>query len=201
MSRKDNNIYSLSVVFGVAQAMNNGDMIGRMPTTFNNPPEDTSGLSGLFLNTNDTSPCNGNVTAWDFCYYISVTQSSMITIQAGVWRESGEYYTLVNDSLIDLPIPDPQQGFQFVCRHWPLSECQDEPTFEVEKGDIVGMYVNDTSDDNMVHILGMPSDNEITAGTKKIGSMNITDINNVSNSALASVGYSLYLVAELGIIL
>lgn len=181
------------------QAMDT-NMIGRMPTSFNNAPRDTSRLSGLFLNTNDRSPDSGNVTAWDFCYYISVTQPSMITIQAGVWRESSGYYTLVNNSLIDLPIPEPQPGFQFVCRHWPLSECQDEPTFEVQEGDIVGMHVNDTSDNNMVHILGMPPDNETTAGTKKIRSMNITDINNVSNSTLESVGYSLYLVAVLGIV-
>lgn len=186
-------IYSLSAVFGVTQAMDT-NMIGRMPTTFNNAPIDTSRLSGLFLNTNDSSPYSGNVIAWDFCYYISVTQSSMITIQAGVWRESDGYYTLVNDSLIDLPIPEPQPGFQFVCRHW--AECQ---AFEVQEGDIVGMYVNDTSDDNMVHILGMPPDEETNVGTKKIRSMNITDVNIVSKSALESVGYSLYLVAVLGI--
>ena len=101
-------------------------------------------------------------------------------------------YTLVDDSLIDLPIPPPQPGFQFVCRHWTLG-CR-EPTFDVQEGDIVGMYVNDTSDDNMVHILGMPPNNESSAGTMK--SVDVTNINSVSN--LTSVSYSLYLEAVLG---
>ena len=100
-------------------------------------------------------------------------------------------YTLVDDSLIDLPIPPPQPGFQFVCRHWALG-CR-EPTFDVQEGDIVGMYVNDTSDDNTVHILGMP--NEPSADTMK--SANITNISSVSDSSLTPVPYSLYLEAVL----
>jgi hypothetical protein len=174
-------------------------MIGKMPTTFNNGPMNTSRLSGLFLNTENWSPCDGNVTAWDFCYYINVTRMSNITIQAGVWRESSGSYTLVNDSLIDLPIPNPEPGFQFVCRHWFLDKCRDEPPFEVEVGDIVGMYVDDTSGSNMVHILGMPPSNEPNAGIMKSNDTSI-DIENdiVSNSTLTQMDYSLYLVAVLG---
>ena len=175
----------------------NTTMIGKMPTTFNNRPMNTSRLSGLFLNTEYGSPCNGNVTAWDFCYYINVTRTNTITIRAGVWRESSGYYTLVANSLIKLPIPDPQPGFQFVCRHWTLKECRDEPPFEVLEGDIVGMYVHDTSDENIVHVLGMPPDGESNSGTMKF--MDITNINNVSNSSLKTVAYSLYLIAVLGI--
>lgn len=168
---------------------------------FNSAPTNTSGLSGLFLNTENTSPCSGNVTAWDFCYYISVTHMSKITIQAGVWRDSGEgHLTLVNDSLIDLPIPDPQPGFRFVCRHWALRECRNEPPFEVEEGDMVGMYVNDTSDENMVHILGIPpGSQESTERNNTVKSMDITDIKNVPKSNLITVAYSLYLEAVLGI--
>jgi hypothetical protein len=166
-------------------------MIGKMPTTFNNGPNDISGLSGLFLNTEYRSPCNGNVTAWDFCYYISATPMSNITIQAGVWRESGGSYTLVNDSLINLPIPDPEEGFLFVYRHWVLDKSQ----FKVEVGDVVGMYVNDTSDNSTVHILGMHPNGGIVKSMQTL-----TDINNVSNSILMPTDYSLYLVALLGIV-
>ena len=183
------------------RTVNEEAMIGKMPLTFNNAPKNTSGLSGLFLNTEYCSPCNGSVTAWDFCYYINITHMSKLTIQAGVWRKSGEDYTLVNNSLIDLPIPDPraQPGFQFICRHWVLSEeCRGEPPFEVQKGDIVGMYVNDTSDENVVHVLGTPPNNASNAGTMR--SREITDINEVSNSSLMPVSYSLYLVAVLGIV-
>ncbi len=192
--------YSLSAVLVVAQAMDpvcNTDkaVIGKMPTTFNNRPDNTSRLSGLFLNTEYRSLYDGNVTAWDFCYYINDTKMNNITIQAGVWRESSGNYTLVNDSLIDLPIPDPELGFQFVCRHWVLNESQ---LFEVQMGDIVGMYVNDTSDSNMVHILGMPPSNEPNTGIMKLNTL--IDIENdiVSNSILAPMDYSLYLVALLG---
>ena len=175
-------------------------VIGKMPTTFNNRPNDTSRLSGLFLNTKYGSPRDGNVTAWDFCYYIRVTPMTNITIQAGVWRESGGMYTLVNDSLIDLPIPEPETGFQFVCRHWVLDNCDGELQFAVEKGDVVGMYVYDTSDNSMVHILGTHPD-KTDAGIMK-STDTITDINNetVSNSTLSPVNYSLYLVAQLGIV-
>ena len=177
-------------------------VIGKMPATFNNRPTDTSRLSGLFLNTKNKSPYDGNVTAWDFCYYIGpgVTPMTNITIQAGVWRESGGMYTLVKDSLIGLPIPDPETGFQFVCRHWVLNNSDGELPFAVEKGDVVGMYVYDMSDNSMVHILGTHL-GETDAGIMK--SMDtITDINNetVSNSKLSPVNYSLYLVAQLGIV-
>ena len=186
----------LSAVLGVAKAMDTctvDAVIGKMPTTFNNAPTNTSGLLGLFLNTNYASPYDGNVTAWDFCYYISVTQTNTTTIWAGVWRESGGYYTLVDDSLIGLPIPNPQLGFQFVCRYWALNESE---AFEVQEGDIVGMYVDGTEDNNVVHILGMPANNEPNAGIIK--SMDIVDIDNVSNSILTPANYTLYLVAILG---
>ena len=194
-------IGSLSAVLIVVQAMDIvcSTTIGKMPTTFNNRPNDTSRLSGLFLNTEYESPRDGNVTAWDFCYFIRVTPMTNITIQAGVWRENGGTYTLVKDSLIDLPISDPETGFQFVCRHWVLDICQGEPPFEVKKGDIVGMYVYDTSDDSMVHILGTRPAGKTDAGVMKSRDT-ITDIENdtVSNSTLSPMNYSLYLVAQLG---
>lgn len=166
--------------------------IGSMPTTFNNAPDNTSSLSGLFLNTKYSSSCNGTATAWNFCYYVSEFERQNISVQAGVWREENGSYKLVNGSLIDLPIPEAEIGFQFVCRHWLLNSTNE--FFDVQEGDIVGVYVNDTLDINDVHVMGVH-----TSGNGLMKAGDITDVHSqVSSSELTQVNYSLYLVSRIG---
>ena len=196
--------YNLSActVYGIAQTMSScscKSTIGKIPATIDTAPiEDTSSsLSGLFLNINDNSTCNGTVTAWDFCYYVINTpqqDQESTNIQAGVWRKQDGGYQLLNRSIIDLPIPNPERGFQFVCRHWSLNPTNE--TFTVQEGDTVGIYVTDTS---MVHniILGIPATDEQHNEIMKAG--NITDIESpISFKQLNNTFYSLYLMAVIG---
>ena len=106
----------------------------------------------------------------------------------------------MNGSSIKLPIPEPARGFQFVCRRWSLntSTLSDEMPFDVQEGDIVGMYVYDPSDDNTVHILGMSTPGE-DGGLLKANIVPDNITSPVLNSDLMdNVSYSLYLVAVIG---
>lgn len=186
------------MTYGMAQNMICEDAVGGKPTTlYPSPPKN---LSGLFLNTHPDSraPCDGTVVAWDFCYYvlddmIPQHNNDSIRIQAGVWRQQdNSEYQFLNNSSIDLPIPRPTAGFQFVCRHWSL--VTNNATFEVEEGDIVGVYVDGIK---MVHVLGSSTNDAQDNGI--VRAVNIIDIKTpVSVSELDSTSYSLYLKAIMG---
>lgn len=187
------------MAYGMEQTMNNCSCegaIGGKPTVLDpSPPEN---LSGLFLNTHPDSQaqCDGRVVAWDFCYYVfddAPQQDDNATrIQAGVWRQNNSEYQLLVNSTIQLPIPEPASGVQFVCRHWSLINETHDATFEIEEGDIVGVYVDGI---RVVHVLGSSTndahDNEI------MSTVDITDIK-TPVSALNNTSYSLYLKALLG---
>ena len=169
--------------------------IGRRPTTYNEASRKLSGISGLFLNANEGSTCSGTVLAWEFCYYVNiqVADLELFKIQAGVWRKYEKDYYLVNNSLAELPIPDPDSGVQFVCRYLSLNSSD---TFEVNEGDIVGMHVKNKS--NKIHLLGMVASNEQDSGVLK--AINITEIMlPISGSQLSITSFSLYLMAVIGI--
>ena len=175
--------------------------IGDKPATLDPSPLEYS--SGLFLNTHPDSraPCNGTVMAWDFCYHvlddnITLQQTNeSIRIQAGVWREqNNSEYQFLSDSLIDLPIPPPARGFQFVCRHWSLVNSTHDAKFEVQEGDIVGVYVDDV---RIVYVLGGSVDG--AQDNRIMRAVNIADIKTpVSDLDLNSTSYSLYLKAIMG---
>ena len=182
--------------------MNNEDCvgaIGKIPASYSFASLDTlSGISGLFLNTKYVSTCNGTVIGWDFCYYILLNfqqneTRELMNIQAGVWRKEGGEYHVENRSLIELPISNPRNVFQFVCSRRIL---QDNETFEVQKGDIVGMFVNDFLSYHLLHSLGTSGLNEQHGGIKTI---NISDITTpVLESQLHNSSHSLYLMAIIG---
>ncbi len=169
--------------------------IGGKPSALD--PSPSKSVSGLFLNTHPDSraPCDGRVMAWDFCYYIfNDTQqqdNDSTKIEAGVWRQQGSSeYRLVNNSWVELPIPEPVSGLQFVCQHWSLSDT-DNATFEIKKGDIVGIYVEGM---RVVHVLGNSTndaqDNEIMSAVNVDIETPVSELN--------STPYSLYLKALLG---
>ena len=88
-------------------------VIGGKPAVIDpSPPEN---LSGLFLNTHPDSqaPCDSTVMAWDFCYYV-IDDDTATSIQAGIWRQNNSEYHLLVNSMIQLPIPEPASGVQFV---------------------------------------------------------------------------------------
>ena len=186
---------------GMAQMMSScsrESAVGGKPATLD--PSPPNNLSGLFLNTHPDSraPCNGTVVAWDFCYHVlddTIPQGNndSTRIQAGVWRQQNNLeYHFVNNSSIELPIPRPTAGFQFVCQHWSL--VTDNDTFEVQEGDIVGVYVDGI---RMVHVLGSSTND--AQDNKIVRAVNITNIKMpVSVSELNSTSYSLYLKALMG---
>lgn len=168
--------------------------IGTMPATFDVAFRNVSNFSGLYLNTNSTSACNGTVIAWNYCYYVNIqgTKQQSTKIQAGVWRQKIGQYQLVENSLADIPIPPLDSGLRFVCREWYLDF---NKTFEVQEGDIVGLHAEDKS--LVIHFLGMPTSNEQDNGTWKAEHINnITSP--VSVSKLITTPYSLYLMAVIG---
>lgn len=170
--------------------------VGKRPTTFDVASDSILNSSGLFLDTNHTSTCNGTVVAWEFCYYVNmqIMDMELLKIHAGVWRPQGMEYQLVDNSLTDLPISMPDSGLQFVCRQWSVNSGE---TFDVTEGDIAGMYVKEESNKrNLVHILGMPISDEAVGGVMKV--VNVTNITSVSYSQLDVTSYSLYLMAVIG---
>ena len=96
---------------------------------------------------------------------------------------------------MSLPTPILDSSSQFICREWTLNSFQ---MFEVQDGDIVGIYVNDTSSVSAVHILGMTGQD---ATTEHVGAENVTDITStVTDDQLNTAPYSLYLMAVIGML-
>lgn len=158
-----------------------------MPTTFNSPAENPSMLSGLYLNMNYSFNCIGDVIAWRMCYYFNSRAQNSTQVKAGIWRpRENDEFELVNDSVIELSIPNLVDGTQFLCRRWDLNS-----TIKVREGDIVGLYVKDTSSIHMFEA------NNLHDGIMRVE--NTTDIySNVSKSSLESARFSLYLEAVTG---
>jgi hypothetical protein len=171
-----------------------GAIGGKLAAVDPSPPKALN-VSGLFLNTHPDSraPCDGRVVGWGLCYYIDDTQqqdNDLTIIKAGVWRQqNSSEYQLLNNSLVELQIPEPASGVQFVCQHWRLIN---NTAFGIKKGDIVGVYVDGKG---VVHVLGNSTndaqDNEIMSAVDITG-------NETSVSELNSTSYSLYLKAMLG---
>lgn len=162
--------------------------VGRRPTTFNNPPQNHSELSGLFLNTKDSLSCDGAVVAWDYCYY---QQDQNLTIQAGIWRLNESEWQLVDDSNISLPTPYYDSGIQFICRHWNLKK---ESFSTVMEGDVVGISISET-----MHVF------EASAMSEGVMKVELEDpegcLSTIPNCTLKSTSLSLYLeaVVKIGI--
>lgn len=168
--------------------------IGKIPPTVDVVL--ASSFSGLLLNMNYPSPCNGRVIAWNYCYYVNVQavnqESTQITVQAGVWREQGMGYELLDESLTDLHIPQPDRSLQFVCREWYLDF---DRTFQVQEGDIVGLYMKEES--HKIHFSKIPASSEQLNATLKVE--DITQLRStIMNSQLSNTAYSFYLMAVIG---
>lgn len=192
---------------GLSRTIDGGDggdgctgAIGSRPTSYSFAPQDTrtfNGVSGLFLNTRNKASCNGIVIAWDFCYYINFQQNTdtdvMLSFQAGVWKKKGGKYHMVNSTTIESSIPIQEKGFQFACQYQPL---QENETFAVQEGDIVGTHVKDL-DENLVPVLGTCGVTEPCCG------LIIIDISNITSPIFESDFYdsshSLYLMAIIGL--
>ena len=92
-----------------------------------------------------TVPCNGTVVAWEFCYQISFSATS-VTFYPGIWRITGTMsgntdYTLVQSKNVtyDQTIRDPQDPNFVGCQIFNLS---DTDQFTAPAGSVVGLYSN-----------------------------------------------------------
>lgn len=172
--------------------------IGGNPAVLVLDPSPPENLSGLFLNTHPDSraPCDGRVMAWDFCYYViddaPQQDNKATTIQAGIWRQNNSEYQLLVNSMVQLPILEPASGVLFVCQHWSLINETHDARFKIEKGDIVGVYMDGI---RVVNVLGSS-----TSDANDNAIMSTVDIMDIKTpvSALNSTSYSLYLKALLG---
>ena len=170
--------------------------IGDIPLTFNRASRYAPGFSGVYLNLDYDSTCNGTVIAWEYCYYYNDMHEDNVEpaeVKVGVWRANGTEYQLVDGSVMTLPTPTLDGGLQFACREWMLNSSQ---AFQVQEGDIVGIHVNDGSATSIVHILGMTEQNSTT---EHVRAENVTDdMTSIANDQLSESQYSLYLMATIG---
>lgn len=158
-----------------------------MPTTFNSPARNTSMLSGLYLNTKYSFNCDGIIIAWRMCYYFSNGGQNSTQVKAGIWRpRRNNEFELVDNSVIELSIPYLLDGTRFLCRNWDVND-----TVEVKEGDIVGLYVEDTSSIHMFE-----------ANNQPVGIMEVENkmdiYSNISRFDLKPASFSLYLEAVTG---
>ena len=163
-----------------------------MPTTFNSPPLSVV-PAGLYLNTDYRFNCNGSLTAWNLCYYLTDRQSPT-QIKTGIWRrrENGELFELVNESTTTLNITNPGDGTKFLCRRWNLNESW---FVNVQEGDIIGVYIEDTLS---IHLFeSNPNSNSNNREIMKVDNANDI-LSNVSSSMMRGVPYFLYVEAVIG---
>lgn len=91
-----------------------------------------------------------------------------------------------------LSVTNSESAFQFVCQYQILP---DDERFDVQGGDVVGLYVEDVLGEILIPALGVPGPCGDIIKTDNVS--NITSP--VWESDLFSVSYSLYLMAIIGL--
>lgn len=97
---------------------------------------------GQFLDLQHPSSCNGNITAWHFCYYTSGVSVSTDTFSLWfrVWRpERAGVLRLVHDYQVSSTIDSLDTELPFDCGNIVL---QESDYLEVEEDDIIGVYTS-----------------------------------------------------------
>ena len=82
-----------------------------------------------------TIPCEGNVTAWEFCYKIGEKNESF---NASIWKVTGNTFVQVNSTNITFT-PTSNNSEVFSCQIFNLS---DTDQFTAPAGSVVGLYSN-----------------------------------------------------------
>ena len=100
---------------------------------------------GLYLNTDNPATCRGNVTEWNYCYYLSQSDDDDITprVQFAVYRSNGtgDGYVKVSD-VFTASVTDDDTDQNPHCHVIRLRRSQ---IVEVETGDVIGACILSTS--------------------------------------------------------
>jgi len=135
-------------------------------TPFGNTDRMERGLSsarGLFLDLQNPAPCNGTVTAWNYCFYRIESASDInYIVDFVVYRRMGSNYQLVESRTVDMSGPQlAALNSDFMCDTISLQESE---MFEIREADVLGACLNDEGNNQkMLDILAESVTNTLYA--------------------------------------
>ena len=90
-----------------------------------------------YLDFGNPAACNGNLTAWHFCYYAAdIDQSDTYVVFFRVWRASeGNSFDLIDTYTLSMAIDPPSNGPTLICENVTLST-----PLDIQRNDIMGVY-------------------------------------------------------------
>lgn len=98
-----------------------------------------SSSSGLYIDPDNSSPCMGQLTAWNYCYYEPPSGRRIdFNFQLQVWRleSDANMYRKVGQTEISFRIGRPRGNF--MCDTLPLPEID---YMDIERGDVLGVFL------------------------------------------------------------
>jgi len=155
----------------------------------------SSSAKGLFLDLQNPAPCNGTVTAWNYCFYRLESASDLnYLVDFVVYRRMGSNYQLVESRTVDMSGPQlARLNSDFMCDTISLQQSE---MFEIREADVLGACLNDEGNDQkMLDILAESVTNtmSVTAGCTQ--SVNIP--NNIRRNRLTtSPSFALHLFVD-----
>ncbi len=171
------------------------------PEPFGSNLNDTihrSGQKGLFLNFENRAPCNGTVTAYNYCYYD--TKGEAVATVFMVYRQNRDHYTLVDGSWHSVNKTQNQLlQADLSCEDEPLEKMQQ---FQVEENDIIAACIVDTSNTKRLRVLAENAEGHSLQRVKKSGnsdSCSPSEFNMIAAGNFEELSeFALHLFADIG---
>jgi len=154
-----------------------------------------SSAKGLFLDLQNPAPCNGTVTAWNYCFYRIESASDLnYLVDFVVYRRRGSNYLLVESTTVDMSGRQlAALNSDFMCDTISLQESE---KFEIREADVLGACLNDEGNNQkMLDILAESVTNTLYVTDGCTQSVNIpTSIR--SNRLTTSPSFALHLFVD-----
>ena len=101
-----------------------------------------SSAKGLFLDLQNPAPCNGTVTAWNYCFYRIESASDInYIVDFVVYQRMGSNYQLVENRTVDMSGRQLRDlNSDFTC---DMISLQESEMFEIREADVLGACLND----------------------------------------------------------
>jgi len=158
-----------------------------------------SSAKGLFLDMQNPAPCNGTVTAWNYCFYRIESASDInYIVDFVVYRRRGNgvMYDLVESMTVDMSGGQLEDlNSHFTCDTISLQESE---MFEIREADVLGACLNDEGNNQkMLDILAESVTNTlyVTDGCTQSGVNIPTSIN--SRRLTTSSSFALHLFVDI----